>query len=69
MKGFPRFRDEFPIVAVCVKRELQDAERVRVADFAGRQRNREWPVALTSGADNKFADALRCVGFAVRILR
>src|SRR3990170_1442040 len=61
-------RDEPPVVAVGVQRELEDAEGVRVADLAVRFGAPERVVALAAGADDEVPDAVR-VGPLVGILR
>jgi hypothetical protein len=63
------FGDEFPIVGGRVQRELEDAESVGVAGFAGAQRNDERAMISSAGADDEFADAVRGVGLAVGVLR
>jgi hypothetical protein len=52
-----------------VQRELEDAERVGIADFAGRQRDDERAMISSAGADDEFADAVRGVGLAFGVLR
>ena len=69
MEGFAGFGDEFPVVALCVKSELEDAVRRPVADLTREQRLAERAVTLATGAYDEFANAVREVGLAVGILR
>src|SRR5713101_3013009 len=66
---FSGFRDEFPIVGVGMQRELEDAERVGVADFAVENRDNKWAMTFSAGADDEFADPVLGVGLAAGVLR
>ena len=52
-----------------MQRELEDAERVGVADFAVENRDNKWAMTFSAGADDEFADPVLGVGLAAGVLR
>src|SRR5580658_8925786 len=69
MKCFPGFGHKFPVIALGVERQLQNAEGVRIANLARWQRRRERAMVLASSAGYEFSYAFGGVGFPFGILR
>src|SRR5580658_10368099 len=69
MKCLPGFGHKFPIIAFGMERKLQNAEGVRIANFACWQRCGERAMVLATRAGNEFSNALGGVGFPFGILR
>lgn len=67
-KWLPLFGYEFPSVLPRRERELQDAERVPVADFAVWSGEAEQVVAASSGPSDDFPDSICGVGLAFGVL-
>src|SRR5271165_3378915 len=63
-----RHRNEPPIIAVAMQRQLQHAVRVRVSHFAIRLVAQHPPQGRSSCADDELANAARCIRLALRIL-
>src|SRR5260370_5165137 len=68
-EGLPCFGHEFPVVGVWLKRELENAEGRRIAQFAVGLWRAEWAVILAAGADDEFTNAALGIGRAIRRLR
>src|SRR5262245_51399713 len=62
-------RNEFPHIFSRPKRQLKDAETVRIACFAIRDWKAEGIVASSTRADDYFANAIFRIGIAIVILR
>src|SRR5687768_5475452 len=62
-------RDEFPIIAIGIERQLEHAEGHVLANFAIRNRGPDPVIVLAAGPDNEFTDAACPVERTIRVLR
>src|SRR5215213_7796264 len=67
-EGFVPRRNELPIVASGVERQLQHAERVRVAHLAVGRDGPKFSMALATGAHHELPDAALGVCLPIRVL-
>lgn len=68
-EALPCLGYELPVVAVELESELENAEGGGVAQLAVGLRGEERAMILATRADDKFANAARRIGSAVRCLR
>ncbi len=69
-EGPSRNRDELPLVAPRVKSQLEDAERVIVADLAvGQGGSDEWMMRCTTGTHDELPEPSARISDPIRTLR